>query len=173
MYERTIQMRKQNRHKKTANYRRLSGIELPWTLREGLSLDIKRLSWINNSQVSEQEERILKSSNPSSSNPNLLFTRFLKRLSISAFPSPVHTLFKFALKSTDFAMLLILISTFDLSFAPLNASLLSFLSRIKFLRSWDLVLYTYLSVDAVPRRMWVKPCAIYTPEYRNTWDSLL
>ena len=48
--------------RKTANYRRLSGIELPWTLREGLSLDIKRLSWINNSQVSEQEERILKSS---------------------------------------------------------------------------------------------------------------
>ncbi len=26
------------------NYRRLSGIELPWTLRVGLSLDIKRLS---------------------------------------------------------------------------------------------------------------------------------
>ncbi len=69
-----------------------------------------------------------------SSNPNFLFTRFLKRLSISAFPSQVHTLFKFALKSTDFAMLLILISTFDLSFAPLNASPLSFLSRIKFLR---------------------------------------
>jgi hypothetical protein len=44
MYDRTIQMRKQNRHKKTANYRRLSGIELPWTLREGLSLDVKRLS---------------------------------------------------------------------------------------------------------------------------------
>jgi hypothetical protein len=62
MYDRTIQMRKQNRHKTTANYRRLSGIELPWTLREGLSLDIRRLSWINNSQVSEQEERILKSS---------------------------------------------------------------------------------------------------------------
>jgi hypothetical protein len=44
MYDGTIQMRKQNRHKKTANYRRLSGIELPWTLRKGLSLDIKRLS---------------------------------------------------------------------------------------------------------------------------------
>jgi hypothetical protein len=44
MYDRTIQMREQNRHKKTANYRRLSGIEQPWTLREGLSLDIKRLS---------------------------------------------------------------------------------------------------------------------------------
>jgi hypothetical protein len=69
-----------------------------------------------------------------SSNQNLLFTRFLKRLSIYAFPSPVHTLFRFALKSTDFAMLLILISTFDLSFAPLNAPLLSFLPRIKFLR---------------------------------------
>jgi hypothetical protein len=39
----------------------------------------------------------------------------------------------FALKSTDFAMLLILISTFALSFAPLNASLLSVLPRIKFL----------------------------------------
>jgi hypothetical protein len=56
MYDRTIQ----NRHKTTANYRRLSGTELPWTLREGLSSDIRRLSWINNSQVSEQEERILK-----------------------------------------------------------------------------------------------------------------
>jgi hypothetical protein len=44
MYDRTVQMRKQNRHKKTANYRRLSGIELPWMLREGLSLVIKRLS---------------------------------------------------------------------------------------------------------------------------------
>jgi hypothetical protein len=45
MYDRTIQMRKQNRHKTTANYRRLSGgIELLWTLREGLSLDIRRLS---------------------------------------------------------------------------------------------------------------------------------
>ena len=40
MYDRTIQMRKQNRHKTTANCGRLSGIELPWTLREGLSLDI-------------------------------------------------------------------------------------------------------------------------------------
>ena len=35
-------MRKQNRHKKMANYRRLSRIQLPWTLRVGLSLDIKR-----------------------------------------------------------------------------------------------------------------------------------
>jgi hypothetical protein len=44
VYDRTIQMRKQNRHKTTANYRRLSGIELPWMLREGLSLDMRRLS---------------------------------------------------------------------------------------------------------------------------------
>jgi hypothetical protein len=86
-----------------------------------------------------------------SSNPNFLFTRFLKRLSISAFPSPVHTLFRFALKSTDFPMLLILISAFDLFFAPLSAFLLSFLSRIKFLSFWDLVLYTYLSIEAVPQ----------------------
>ena len=91
-----------------SNYRRLSGIELPCTLREGLSLDIRRLSWIINSQVSEQEERISKS---------------------SKFPS-----------------------------------------------LWDLVLYIYSSVeivDAVLRRMWVKPRAIYTPEYQNTWESLL
>ena len=32
---------------------------------------------------------------------------------------------------------------------------------------------TYSSVDAVPHRMWVKPLAIYTPEYLNTWASLL
>ena len=37
----------------------------------------------------------------------------------------------------------------------------------------DLVLYTYLSVDAVRHRMWVKPLAIFTPEYLNTWASLL
>ena len=55
-----------------------------------------------------------------------------KKLSTSAFPSLAHTLFRFALKSLDFAMLLILISTFDLSFAPINA-FLSFLSRTKFL----------------------------------------
>ena len=51
---------------KTVNYRMLGGIELPCTLREGLSLDIRRLSGIINSQfnsqVSEQEERISKSS---------------------------------------------------------------------------------------------------------------
>ena len=69
--------------------------------------------------------------------------------------------------SARFAVLLILILTFALSFAPLHASPLSFSLRIKFL------LYTYLSVDAVPHRMWVKPLAIYTPEYLNTWASLL
>ena len=65
-------------------------------------------------------------------------------------------------------MLLIPILTFDLFFAPLHASLLSFLLRIKSLSFLDLVLYTYLSVDALSRRMGVKPRAIYTPEYRNT-----
>ena len=40
----------------------LSGIELPWTLRVGLYLFMRRLSCIINSHESEQEERILKSS---------------------------------------------------------------------------------------------------------------
>ena len=102
-----------------------------------------------------------------------LFTQFLRKLSISVFPSLAHTLFKFAIKSPDFAMLLIHILIFDLFFAPLHVSLLSFLLRIKFPSLWDLVLYIYSSVDAVPRRMWVKPRAIYTPEYQNTWESLL
>ena len=61
-----------------------------------------------------------------------LFTQFLRKLSISVFPSLAHTLFKFAIKSPDFAMLLIHILTFDLFFAPLHVSLLSFLLRIKF-----------------------------------------
>ena len=30
------------------------------------------------------------------------------------------------------------------------------------------MLFTSLSVDAVPRRMWVKPHAIYTLEYQST-----
>ena len=102
-----------------------------------------------------------------------LFTQFLRKLSISVFPSLAHTLFKFAIKSPDFAMLLVHILTFDLFFAPLHVSLLSFLLRIKFPSLWHLVLYIYSSVDAVPRRMWVKPRAIYTPEYQNTWESLL
>ena len=37
-------------------------MELPWTLREGLSLEMRGLSWINNSLVLEQEERIAKPS---------------------------------------------------------------------------------------------------------------
>ena len=65
------------------------------------------------------------------SNLSPLFTQFLRKLSISAFPSLAHTLFKFAIKSPDFAMLLIHILTFDLFFAPLHVSLLSFLFRIK------------------------------------------
>ena len=36
-------------------------------------------------------------------------------------------------------------------------------------RNWK----TALSVDAVPRRMWVKPHAIYTLEYQSTRVSLL
>ena len=40
-----------------------------------------------------------------------LFTQFLRKLSISVFPSLAHTLFKFAIKSPDFAMLLIHILT--------------------------------------------------------------
>ena len=35
------------------------------------------------------------------------------------------------------------------------------------------MLLTSLSVDAAPRRMWVKPQAIYTLEYQSTWASLL
>ena len=35
------------------------------------------------------------------------------------------------------------------------------------------MLFTFLSADAVPRRMWVKPHAIYTLEYQCTWVSLL
>ena len=62
-----------------------------------------------------------------SSNLSPLFTQFLRKLSISAFPSLAHTLFKFAIKSPDFAMLLINILTLDLSSATLHASLLSFL----------------------------------------------
>jgi hypothetical protein len=41
----------------------------------------------------------------------------------------------------------------------------------KFLRSG--VVYLFKCRCCSARRMWVKPCAIYTPEYRNTWDSLL
>ena len=58
-------------------------------------------------------------------------------------------------------------------FRSSRRSLLFSLLRIKFPSTWDLVLLTFLSVDAVPRRMWVKPHAIYTLEYQSTWVSLL
>ena len=58
--------------------------------------------------------------------PKPIVHTVLRKLSISAFPSLAHTLFKFAIKSPDFAIL-----TFDLFFAPLHVTLLSFLLRIK------------------------------------------
>ena len=68
-----------------------------------------------------------------------------KKMFISAFHSLAHTLFKFALKSPDFAMLLILTLTFDLFFAHPHASLPSFLSikdKVpKFLRSGVVYLF--------------------------------
>ncbi len=80
----------------------------------------------------------------------------------------IRTLFKFALKSTAFVTLLFLILTSD-SFSSLpHESLPSFPSRIKSPSFYDLVLYTLSSVDAVSRRMWVKPHVIYTPESQNT-----
>ena len=65
-------------------------------------------------------------------NPNHLSSQFPRKSSIFAFLSLVHIPFRFALKLHDFAVLLILILTFALSFAPLHASPLSFLLRIKF-----------------------------------------
>ena len=67
-----------------------------------------------------------------SSNPNHLSSQFPRKSSIFAFLSLVHIPFRSALKLHDFAMLLILILTFALSFAPLHASLHSFPLRIKF-----------------------------------------
>ena len=58
------------------------------------------------------------------SNPILLFTRSPRKLSVIAFLALAHSLFKFAPKSLNFAMLLILFLTFNLFFAPLHASLL-------------------------------------------------
>ena len=83
------------------------------------------------------------------SNPNLLYSLFLRKSSIFAFFSLVHIPSRFALKLHDFVVLLILISTFALSFALLHASPLSFLLRIEFPSFWGLVLHTYSSVDAV------------------------
>ena len=34
------------------------------------------------------------------------------------------------------------------------------------------MLFTFLSVDAVPRRMWVKPHAIYTLEYQSNYIGI-
>ena len=49
------------------------------------------------------------------------------------------------------------------------ASFFPFKDKVpKYLRSSVVYL-----VDAVPRRMWVKPRAIYTLEYQSTWVSLL
>ena len=67
-----------------------------------------------------------------SSNPNPMFTLFPRKWSISPFLSLAHTLFKFEPKSPDLVTLLIPILTFDLSFAPAYASLLSFRLKIKF-----------------------------------------
>ena len=51
------------------------------------------------------------------------------------------------------------------------ASFLPFKNKIpKYLRCSA---FNFLSVDAVPRRMWVKPHAIYTLQYQSTWVSLL
>ena len=58
-----------------------------------------------------------------------------------------------------------LISILDSFFAPSDESVLFSLLKIKFPSTCNLVLFTFLSVDAVPRRMWVKPQAIYTLEY--------
>ena len=67
-----------------------------------------------------------------SSNPNHLSSQFPRKSSIFAFLSPVHTPFRFALKSHVFAVRLTLTLTFALSFALLHASPLSFPLRIKF-----------------------------------------
>ena len=71
-------------------------------------------------------------SSTSSSNQNHLSSQFPGKSSIFAFLSLVHIPFRFAPKLHDFAVLLILILTFALSFAPLHASPLSFPLRIKF-----------------------------------------
>ena len=67
-----------------------------------------------------------------SSNPNHLSSQFPRKSSIFAFLSLVHTPFRFVLKLHVFAVLLILILTFALSFALPHVSPLSFPLRIKF-----------------------------------------
>ena len=66
---------------------------------------------------------------------------------------------------------LFLILTLDSFFVLQDESLPIFPSRIQFPNTWDPVWYTYSSVDAVPRRMWVKPRAIYTLGYLKIWVS--
>ena len=66
------------------------------------------------------------------SNPNLLSSLFLRKSSIFALFLLVHIPSKFALELHDFVVLLILISTFALSFALLHVLPLSFLLRIEF-----------------------------------------
>ena len=83
-----------------------------------------------------------------------------------------HILYRYALKSINSATPLFLIFTLDSSFVLPDESLPFFPSRIKFPNTWDPVWYTYSSVDAVPRRMWVKPRAIYTLGCLNIWVSL-
>ena len=65
-----------------------------------------------------------------------------KKIVYFVFPSLAHTLFKFAIKSPDFAMLLIHILIFDLFFAPLHVSLLSFKDKVpKLMRSGVVYLF--------------------------------
>ncbi len=52
-------------------------MELPWTLRDGLSLEIKRLWWIINSYESEEEEMILKSSKEAECPEELMWEKML------------------------------------------------------------------------------------------------
>ncbi len=96
-----------------------------------------------------------------------------KKIIYFCLPLQDRTLFKFALKSTAFVTLLFLILTSDSFSALPHESLPSFPSRLKSPSFYDLVLYTLSSVDAVPRRMWVKPHVICTPESQNTWEFLL
>ena len=107
-----------------------------------------------------------------SSNPNPLFTLLLRNgLFLSPFTGS-HSL-QIRTQITRLCNAAYPHLKFDLSFVHLHASPLSFLFRIKFPNFWILVLYTYLSVDAVPRRMWVKTLVIYTPGCQNIWESLL
>ena len=76
--------------------------------------------------------QLVVTSSTTSSNPNHLSSQLPRKSSIFSFLSLVHIPFRFALKLHDFAVLLIVILTFALSFAPLHASPRSFPSRINF-----------------------------------------